>query len=131
MRKNMSGYTLKVNNKKAAKVYGRSLPISTKNSVEVCKAISGMNVEKGKKLLMDMLNEKRSIKGKYYTNATFEILKLINSAESNAEFKGLDADKMVIHASANEGYTFFRPRRFKMRGRRKKITHVQIVLEAK
>ena len=127
----MAGYALKKNEKKSAKVFGRGLPISTKDSVAICRKLSGMNLEKGKSFLLGMLSEKRSIDGKFHTKAAFEIIGLLNSAESNAEFKGLNPDRMIISASAHEGYTFYRPRRFKVHGRKKKVTHVQVVLQEK
>lgn len=127
----MKKYALEVNEKRSAKVYGRALPISTKDSVAICKVITGMNLAKAKNLLVGMLSEKMSIDGKYYTKAAFEMLKLIGSAESNAEFKGLNPEGMIIHASAHEGYTFYRPRRFKMHRTKKKVTHVQVILEGK
>jgi len=127
----MPGYALKKNEKKSAKVFGKGLPISTKDSVAICRKISGMNLQKGREFLIGMLSEERSLDGKFHTKATMEIVGLLNSAESNAEFKGLDPEKMIINASAHEGYTFYRPRRFKVHGRKKKITHVQIVLEQK
>lgn len=127
----MLRYTFNPNPKKSAKAYGRSLNISTKNAVVVCRKISGMHISKGKKLLEDLLEKRRDINGKYYTNTVKEILNVLNSAEKNAEFKGLDTNKLVIFASAHKGFTFFRPRRTKMRRTRRKITHVQIVLQQK
>jgi len=124
-------YAMKVNDKKSAKVLGRGLPISTKDSVAICRRLSGMNLRKGKEFLLGMLSEKRSIDGRFHTKAALEIMGLLNSAESNAEFKGLNPDNMIISASAHEGYTFYRPRRFKVHGRRKKVTHVQVVLQEK
>ena len=112
----------------SSKAYGSSFNISTKNSVIVCKALNGMNLSKGKILLENLLSEKESMDGKYYTNAAKEILPLLKSAESNAEFKGLDTDKLIIHASAHQGFTFHRNRRFKMRGDKKKVTNIQLVL---
>jgi large subunit ribosomal protein L22 len=127
----MLKYSLNLNPKKSAKAYGRSLNISTKSSVAVCRTISGMNIVKAKKLLQDIREQKISLDGKYYTNTTSEILDLLKSAESNAEFKGLDTTRLVVFASAHKGFTFFRPRRTKMRRTQKKVTNVQIVLHQK
>ncbi len=124
----MDQYALKLNPKKSAKVYGRALRISTKSSVTVCKAISKKNLQKGKILLQDIMLKKRSLNGKYYTNTTKEILSLLGSAEANAEFKGLDTSRMIIYASAHKGFGFMRPRRLKLRGMRRKMTNVQVVL---
>ena len=124
----MMKYATKANDKKSAKVFGRSLPISAKDSKAICKKVSGMSFAKAREFLVGMLAEKRSIDGRFHTNASLEIVKLLDSAAGNAEFKGLDADGMIVRASAHEGYTYHRPRRFKMHGRTKKVTHVQVVL---
>jgi len=127
----MMKYSLNLNPKKSARAYGRGLSISNKNSVIVCRAISGKNIQKGKKLLEDMMAGKRDIAGKYYTSTATEILRVLKSAESNAEFKGLDTNRLVIFASAHKGFTFYRPRRSKMRRTKRKITNLQIVLQQK
>lgn len=114
---------------KSVKVYGRGLRISGKSSVTVCRAISGKNLDKGKSLLAGLLNQKQSLRGKYYTNVAKELDRLLSSAASNAEFKGLDPNKLFIHASAHKGFSFRRARRFKMRGERRKVTNIQMVLE--
>jgi large subunit ribosomal protein L22 len=79
-------------------------------------------------LLQDLIKQKRDIKGKYYTKTAREILELLESAERNAEFKGLDTSNLVIHASAHKGFTFRRPRSLKRSGERRKIANIQIVL---
>jgi large subunit ribosomal protein L22 len=127
----MLRYAMNLNPKKSAKVYGRALRISTKNSVVVCRAINGMNLIKGKTLLQDLIDQKRDLNGKYYTKTAKEILGIVRSAEANAEFKGLDTSRLVIFASAHKGFTFIRPRRLKMRRQRRKITNIQIVLQQK
>ncbi len=127
----MLRYAFNPNPKKSARVYGRALRISTKNSVIVCKAITGMNLQKGKKFLEDLISKRNNLNGRYYTNVTKELLKLVKSAEANAEFKGLDTERLIIHASAHKGFTFMRPRRLKMRRTRRKITNIQIVLQQK
>lgn len=127
----MLKYALELNPKKSAKAYGRALNISTKHSVIMCRAISGMNIVKAKRLLQDMADGKRDLDGKYYTNVTKEMLSLVKAAEANAEFKGLDTSRLIIFASAHKGFTFYRPRRTKMKRMQKKITNVQIVVQQK
>jgi large subunit ribosomal protein L22 len=127
----MTNYALNLNPKKSARAYGRALRISTKSSTVVCRAVSGKNLVKGKMLLQDLLDQKRSLEGKYYTNASKQILNVIKSAEANAEFKGLDIGRLVIFASAHKGFTFMRPRRLKMRRTKRKMTNIQVVLHQK
>jgi large subunit ribosomal protein L22 len=117
--------------KKSARAYGRGLAISTSGSAAVCRAISGMRTERGRALLQELLDRKRSLSGRYYTKAAREILAILKSAEGNAEGRGLDPEKLHIHASAHQGFTFFRPRGWKRRRERRKSTNLQIVLEAR
>ena len=117
--------------KKSAKAYGRGVRVSTKSSAIVCKAVTGKRLEKGKALLQDILDERRSLDGKYYTRTTKEILNMIKSAEANAESLGLDPENLHIHASAHKGFTFFRPRGFKRSREQAKTTNLQVVLEAR
>lgn len=125
----MLRYVLNLDKKRSAKAYGRNLRISTKNSVIVCRAINGLRYSKGKKLLEDLINKKRNLNGKYYTKTATEILNILESAKNNAEAKGLDINKLVIHASAHKGFRFYTPRRFKLRRRSTKNTNIQIILE--
>jgi large subunit ribosomal protein L22 len=122
-------YALNPDEKRSAKSIGRGLRISPKSSVTVCKAINGKHLRKGSALLADIASRKRSLSGKYYDNCVTAIHDLVKSAEANAESKGLDPNKLIIHASSHKGYTFRRPRRFKMRGQARKISNIQIVLE--
>lgn len=124
-------YAFNAETEKFARAYGSSLRISTKNSVCICRALRGKNVIKGRRLLENLVSKKESLDGKYYSNAASEILDLLKSAESNAEFKGLDTERLIINASAHKGFTFFRPRRMKMRRDKRKVTNVQMVLVEK
>ncbi len=124
-------YTFTPTSEKHCRAYGSGLRISTKHSVTVCRILSGMNMMKGKRLLENLVAKKSDLDGKYYTNTAKEMLALLKSAESNAEFKGLDTEKLIIFASAHRGFTFFRPRRMKMRRDKRKVTNLQFVLVQK
>ena len=127
----MYKYAFNPDPKKSAKVYGRGINVSGRSSAIVCRKVTGMNLEKAKKLLENLLVEKHSLDGKYYTNVSRELLHLIKSAESNAEVKGLDSSRLQVHASSHKGFTFMRPRRMKLRGMQKKMTNLQVVLVEK
>ena len=127
----MHKYAYNPDPKKSAKVFGRGVRISQRSSNVVCSKISGMNLGKGKMFLLNMLLERENIEGKHYTNVTKELIRLLRSAETNAEFKGLDTTRLRIHASAHTGFTFYRPRGWKRRMEKRKITNIQIVLEEK
>ncbi|MCJ7816645.1 MAG: hypothetical protein MUP55_02195 [Candidatus Aenigmarchaeota archaeon] len=124
----MHKYAFNPDPRTSVKVYGRSLNVSHKTSQILCKKITGMNLEKAKTLLANLVSQKHSLCGRYYTNTSKEMLSLLKSAESNAETKGLDISRLLIHASSHKGFKFMRPRRLKMRGTQKKITNIQIVL---
>ncbi|RLI96237.1 MAG: hypothetical protein DRO99_04790 [Candidatus Aenigmatarchaeota archaeon] len=125
----MLKYAYNPNPKKSVKVYGRNMRISTKHSVAVCRAITGTTLARAKRLLQNILDEKVSLDGKYYTSTVNEVMGLLNVAESNAESKGLDTEKMVVHASAHRGFNYRTPRRFKLARRTARMTNLQIVLE--
>ncbi len=127
----MLKYALKTNPENSAKAYGRSANISTKNAAILCSAIRGMHIEKGEALLTALLEQKQTLNHKYYTKTAKELLTLLKSARSNAEFKGLDTERLIIHASAHQAFRFYRPRGWKHRREKKKLTNVQIVLVEK
>ena len=128
---NMLNYVLNPLKKKSVKVYGRGLNISGKDSRILCRKITGRSLPKAKAFLQRLVDGTENIGGKYYTKAAGEIHGLLKSAENNAETKGLDAERLIVHASAHKGYRFMRPRRFKMRRQQRKVTNIQLVLQLK
>ncbi len=125
----MNRYAYNPDAGKSARVLGRGVRISPRSSKVVCSRISGMKLEKGRSFLMNLLLQKQNIGGKHYTNVTRELLNLLRSAESNAEFKGLDPSRLTIHASSHTGFMFYRPRNWKRRMEKRKTANIQIVLE--
>ena len=125
----MHRYVMNPKPEKSVRVYGRALRISLKDSMVLCKAISGMTLPKGKQLLENLVTEKTSLGGKYYTSTAQTISGLLQSAETATEFKGLTPERMFIHASAHQGFSFQTPRRFKHRGKSRNVTHVQLILQ--
>lgn len=122
-------YTLNPRPEKSIRVFGRGLRISAKSSAKVCKAITGLSLPKAQVLTSQLVEKKKSIGGKHYTNIATELHSLLKSAEANTEFKGMIPDRMFVHASAHESFTFQTPRRFKQRGRKRKISNIQLVLQ--
>jgi large subunit ribosomal protein L22 len=84
-----------------------------------------------KRLLEDLLAKRKDLNGKYYTKTVQEIKKLLESCEKNAEFKGLDKEKLIVYASAHKGPTLIRRRRHREHGRAMKSTNVEIILVEK
>jgi len=129
---------------------GREVDISPKAAREICAVIKSMSIVRVKKFLEDVMNKKQSVPFKRYKKevphrrsqfqfhaggypfkAAKEILKVIKNLEANAEFRGLDKEKMIIiHAAAMRGMKVKRyvPRAF---GRSSPsfntLVHVEIV----
>ena len=115
-----------------AKACSHNLRISVKNAKVVCKSVRGMYLKKAKKFLEDVLKEKRSINGKYYSKTTKEVLNIIKSAEKNAEFKNLDTDNMyILHIAALDGTHMYRRRRKYRFGTKIKSAHLEVILKEK
>lgn len=132
-------------NENMAKAQGISLPISTKFGIEICNSIKGKNLQKVKDLLNEVIKKKRVIKftrftgdlghkkkkmgpGRFPIKAATHILKLIEQAEANAQFKGLNTSDLIIkHINCNidsRPWRSGRRRRIKM-----KRTNVEVVVE--
>ncbi len=127
-----------------AKAVGISLAISTKKSVEICNAIRGKPITLAKKILQNAIDMKIPIPmkiyndntghkagmaaGRYAVSACEQILLILESAEANAQTKGLSANNLVVkHASAQNGpktWHYGRQRR-----REAKRTHVEFILQ--
>jgi large subunit ribosomal protein L22 len=118
------GYSFKPDNEeKTAKAIGGELRISPKWAVEICREIRGKNLQDAKDFLEDVINMKRPVPlkrhkkgvahrrgltkayaGRYPVKAAKKILKVLESAEANAEYKGLDTEKLYIrHIAAQRG----------------------------
>jgi large subunit ribosomal protein L22 len=147
------GYSAtELDTEKTVKASGRELRISPKHAREVCKTIKGMNLDKAKRYLGQVIAKKQPVPfrrftkklghrhgmqktmvGKYPVKAAAKILKVLESAEGNAEFKDLDIERLrIIHASAYPGMKLKRaiPRAFgRSSPKNKTLTHVEIVLE--
>ena len=105
--------------------------ISFKNSVILCRHLRGKRLQKAIKLLEDLRDQKRSLKGKYLTNTSKEILQVLKNAQANARQKGFNLDKTFVRKiNAGEGFTFARNRsRAKLRGTLAKTTNLFVEVE--
>ncbi len=136
------GYTTKAGENEA-KAVGVAIPVSFKQSYEVAKFIRGKNVQLAKKMLEDVIAMKRPVPmtkfhgdtghkhgmaaGRYPIKTCTQILRLLKSAESNAQFKGLSTANLVVrHIAAQLGPTSFRYGRH--RRRQAKRAHVEIIV---
>lgn len=113
-----------------AKACSHNLRISVKNAKPVCKAVRGLELKRAKKFLSEVLKEKKSINGKYYSKATKEVLNIIETAEKNTEFKNLDLDRIYIaHIAALEGLHRHRRKRKRGFGTKIKFAHLEVILK--
>jgi len=127
----------------SSKAVGLALPISRKQSTQVCNALRGLNLQKAKKLLEDAIALKKPIEMKKYNRNTghkagmgpgsyapttcSEILKILKNAEANAQFKGLSTGNLVVKdARAQKGPTIMHQGRQRTKSKR---THIELVLE--
>ena len=118
----MKGYTATADPDTSAKAIGKEMPISPKFAREVVGMIRGMKVETARQALEDVMAKKRPVPlkrynkrvshkagvgpGRYPVKAATYILGVLNSAASNAEFKGLDVSNMAISTiSVSRGRT--------------------------
>ena len=128
-----------------AKAVGRDLPISKKHSYEVCKFIRRRKLSRAKELMQEVIAGKKAVPysrfnrdlghkkstqgpGRYPIKTCKEILKILESVEANAQFKGMNTSNLVIaHLSAQEAS---RPWRYGRQRRRKmKRTHIEIMVK--
>ena len=104
-----------------AQAYGRDLPCSPKSGRNVARAIKGMPVARAKQFLEDVMDLKTAVPfkvrvrkihhrkggmgpGRYPVQTVKCMLKVLESAEANAEYKGLDKERLVItHSTAYQG----------------------------
>jgi len=116
----MPKYAIKSDPEKTAKAYGFEIHCSHKDSMNIAYALKGMDVNKAKEYLEDIINMKKPVpavfhnrkrshqkgigSGSFPKKAAKNILSIIKNAENNAEYKGFDVDNMKIsHISAYRG----------------------------
>ena len=108
---------------RAVRCSGRELNISPKAATEICRKIRGMRLDHAKELLEAVEKKKRAIAyrrykkevphhsldegwyaGRYPVKAAKLFRFLLEELESNAEYKGLDVDRLrIVHAASHRG----------------------------
>ena len=116
----MVGYTVDIDPETSARAIGREMSISPKHSIVICRHIKGWPLERAKTFLQDVIAKKAAVPdtrygnsghrrgkvgpGRYPEKAARHILKVLEGAEANAEYKGLVIDDMYIaHSAAHRG----------------------------
>jgi large subunit ribosomal protein L22 len=147
------GYSvLELDPEKTAKASGRELRVSPKQAREVCNTIKGMKLDQARTFLRQVILKKKPVPfrrhkkkvghrhglqkayaGRYPTKAAQKVLNVLEGAEANAEYKGLDIERLrIIHASAYPGMKIKRyiQRAFgRSTPRFETLCHVEVVLE--
>ena len=147
------GYSVTdLNQEKTAKASGREMRVSPKHAREVCNTIKGMKLDQAKDYLRQVMLKKKAVpfrrfnkkvghrhglvkgfSGRYPVKTAKHILMVLEGAEANAEYKGLDMERLkIIHASAYPGMKIkrFIPRAFgRSSPRFNTLSHVELVLE--
>ena len=112
-----AGYSAQdVDPETTAKAMGRELLIPTKKTFELCRALRGMNVERAKEYLENVIALKQPVPfktfkrwvghkpgmaaGRYPVKSARALLRILENAQENAEYKGLTSDNMRIKVIA-------------------------------
>jgi large subunit ribosomal protein L22 len=116
----MLRYSTKADPDKTAKAYGYELHCSMKDSINLSHAIRGMKTSAAKQYLEEIIAMKRPLPAIYHKRkrahqkgigpgsfpqkAARYMLKTLENAENNAEYKGFDVENMkIVHVSAYSG----------------------------
>jgi len=128
-----------------ARAVGRDMAISTKQAIEICNYLRRRKLAQAKKLLEEVTEKRRAIPFKKFTDgvghrrgkmaagrfpvkASTAILKLLESAEANAQTKGLNTGQLeIVHICANKAHSPVHYGRH--HGREFKRTHVEVVVQ--
>ena len=146
-------YQVELSAANTARAYSANSNISTKYATEICREIKGKPVEKAiafleriekqeqflplkqfnRKVAHRKGESKSGVKsGRYPKKACRAFVKLLESVKANADFKGMDADNLIIvHAFASMGfrrYSFQSKGRIGGKRRRRKSTHIEIIV---
>ena len=129
----------------------RERKISHKHAREIATAIKGLNIEKARDYLQSVIAKERAIpfrrfknqvghrsdpgmmSGRYPEKTAGEFLKLLDNLESNAEYKGMDMDRLkIINATSQKGLIIERiiPRaQGRATAKNDVLTHFEIVAQ--
>ncbi len=129
----------------------REKDISHKHAREVAVAIKGLSIEKARDFLQAVINKERAVafrrfknqvghrsdpgmmSGRYPQKTAKEFIKVLDNLESNAEYKGMDLDRLkIINATVHKGVTIkrFTPRDMgRATAKNDVLTHVELIAQ--
>ena len=110
---------------RSSRAMGMELHISPKHAREICRTLRGMKADSARSYLEDVIALKRPVPfkryrrnvahrhglvgadaGRYPEKAAKEVLVVLENALANAEYKGLESEKMrIYHAGTLKGRT--------------------------
>ena len=142
-------YSTDVDTDKTAKAYGYELHCSRKDSMNLAHVIRGMKTEGAKKYLQEIIDMKRPLPavfhnrkrahqkgigpGSFPQKAAKYMLKTLENAENNAEYKGFDVENMKISHISTYGGRVIRGIMPRAQGRatdkNTKTTNIKIIME--
>lgn len=135
---------------KHVRASSREIDISHKHAREICVAIRDMYLNEAKEYLENVTSLKQPVPyrryknevghrselqgfpaGRYPVKAAKEFLRLLDNLEANAEYKGMDLDRLaIIHASAYPGVKIrrFTPRAYgRNSAKYNTLVHIEVV----
>ncbi len=129
----------------------REKDISHKHAREIAVAIKGLSIEKARDYLQAVVNKERAVAfgryknqvghrsdpgmmaGRYPQKSAKEFIKVLDNLESNAEYKGMDLDRLkIINATVHKGVVVkrFTPRAMgRATPKNNVLTHVELVAQ--
>ena len=129
----------------------REKDISHKHAREVAVAINGLSIEKARDFLQAVINKDRAVafrrfknqvghrsdpgmmSGRYPQKTAKEFIKVLDNLESNAEYKGMDLDRLkIINATVHKGVIIkrFIPRAMgRATPKNNVLTHVELIAQ--
>ena len=127
---------MKIEKETMAVVHGKDLPISNRQSIDVCRFIKDKSIDESLKLLNDVIKEKIAIPmrgelphrkgamagGRYPKKIALHFIKLLKSLSSNALRKNLEVTKLKVHGMANTASRPARGGRFRRKFKRSHVT---------
>jgi len=129
----------------------REKQISHKHAREIAKQLKGLTIENARDYLQKVANKEQAVPfgrykkqvghrsetgmmaGRYPEKSAAEFIKLLDNLESNAEYKGMDLDRLkIVNATVHKGVIIkrFIPRAFgHATPKNNVLTHVELVAQ--
>lgn len=142
------GYSVDPDPDVTAKALGNELAIKPRDAIEVCREIRDRPLQEVKDFLEDVTEKKQAVPyrrhqgkvshqkgtgpGRYPVKVARTILDVVEQAEANAEYKGLDTENMTLTHAACQRAGKIEGRRPRARGRAtswdQSLCHIEIVV---